>query len=100
MVEERSRCQEQGAKDPRTRGGYLSSPSCPFSLCLFFFVTFFGLLFFSWVGGGGQGLVFNPGAFTNYFGPREVFITRAFFNPIWTLDMIIIMTAGDAEDAR
>ena len=35
-------------------------------------------------GGGGQGLVFNSGAFTNYFGPREVFITRAFFNPIWT----------------
>ena len=38
---------------------------------------------------GGQGLVFNPGAFTNYFGPREVFITRAFFNPIWTLRMYV-----------
>ena len=63
---------EQGTKDPRTRGGYLSSPSCPFSLSLFFlcdlFVTFFGTFFFMG-GGGGQGLVFIPGAFANSFGP-------------------------------
>ena len=32
---------EQGTKDPRTTAGYLSSPSCPFSLSLFFFETFF-----------------------------------------------------------
>ena len=56
------------------------------SFSLLFCDFFFGIVFFSWVGGGGgQGLVFTPGAFTNCFGPREVFITRAFFHPIWTL---------------
>ena len=56
-----------------------------------FLLLFLDCLFFhGWGGGGGQGLVFNPGAFTNYFGPREVFIIRAFFNPIWTLPYVFL----------
>ena len=59
---------EQGTNDPRIRGSYLSSPSCPFSRSLFFCEFFWAI--FSWAGGGGgQGLVFIPVAFTNLFGP-------------------------------
>ena len=68
---------EAGAKSkvPKIQGpGVAISPLLPV-LSLFlssFFVTFCDFFFM-----GGQGLVFNPGAFTNYFGPREVFITHA-----------------------
>ena len=77
-------------KVPNIQGpGVAISPLLPvLSLfLLFFFETFFVTLFLGHFvfmgGGGGQGLVFIPGAFTNSFG--LVFIPGAFFNPIWTL---------------
>ena len=71
------------------QGVAISPPSCPFSLSLFFFETFFCDFFvwdiFSWAGGGGRGLSLFQVHLLILLGPPVVFIPGAFFNPIWTL---------------
>ena len=82
----RARCQRFKDQGWLSLLSFLSFLSFSLLFGDFFCDFYLGLFFFH---GGGQGLVFNPGAFANYFGPREVFITRAFLNPIWTLSNFV-----------